>query len=166
MTCSVVKGDTPLTIIWRKDGHSLDPTQRIQVNQVDQYNSLLVIDSLQADHTGNYSCVVRNSAAEVEGTQGLLVNGNVLRHRSHIDFVLLDQITKPVLLSFSYKYFYVDFFLVFFYLIFQYLPLLSLFPFKTVWLRVCELELCAVYHVVIHQLHFVGLRTVSRYPQC
>lgn len=79
ITCSVVKGDTPLTIIWRKDGHAIDPTQRIQVNLVDQYNSLLVIDNLQAEHTGNYSCVVRNSAAEVEGTQGLLVNGKVLQ---------------------------------------------------------------------------------------
>lgn len=88
ITCSVVKGDTPLTIIWRKDGHTIDPTQRIQVNQVDNFNSLLVIDSLQAEHTGNYSCVVRNSAAEVEGTQGLLVNGKVLQRRSTRDVLV------------------------------------------------------------------------------
>lgn len=77
ITCSVVKGDTPLTITWRKDGRSLDPAHRVQVTQVDQYNSILVIESLQADHTGNYSCVVSNMAAEVEGTQGLLVNGKI-----------------------------------------------------------------------------------------
>lgn len=79
ITCSVVKGDTPLTITWRKDGRSLDPAHRVQVTQVDQYNSILVIENLQADHTGNYSCVVSNMAAEVEGTQGLLVNGKINR---------------------------------------------------------------------------------------
>lgn len=81
ITCSVVKGDTPLAITWQKDGRALDPAHRVQVTQVDQYNSILVIENLQADHSGNYSCVVSNMAAEVEGTQGLLVNG-----KSHIDF--------------------------------------------------------------------------------
>lgn len=76
MTCSVVKGDLPLTITWRKDGRSIDPSQRMSVTQVDQYNSILVIENLSAEHTGNYSCVVRNLAAEVDSTQALLVNGN------------------------------------------------------------------------------------------
>jgi hypothetical protein len=76
LTCSVVKGDLPLTITWRKDGRPIDPSQRMTVTQVDQYNSILVIDHLSADHSGNYSCVVRNSAAEVDNTQALLVNGN------------------------------------------------------------------------------------------
>ncbi|KAH8369953.1 hypothetical protein KR093_001540 [Drosophila rubida] len=74
LTCSVVKGDLPLTINWRKDSRPIDPTQHMSVKQVDQYNSILVIDNLGSDHTGNYSCVVRNSAAEVENSQALLVN--------------------------------------------------------------------------------------------
>ncbi|XP_058831699.1 cell adhesion molecule Dscam2 isoform X4 [Topomyia yanbarensis] len=74
ITCSVIKGDIPLTINWRKDGRPIDPTQRMSVTQVDQYNSILVIENLSADHTGNYSCVVRNTASETEGSQSLLVN--------------------------------------------------------------------------------------------
>ncbi|KAM8709903.1 hypothetical protein ACLKA7_016669 [Drosophila subpalustris] len=74
LTCSVVKGDLPLTMNWRKDSRPIDPTQHMSVKQVDQYNSILVIDNLGSDHTGNYSCVVRNSAAEVENSQALLVN--------------------------------------------------------------------------------------------
>ncbi|XP_055627632.1 cell adhesion molecule Dscam2 isoform X6 [Toxorhynchites rutilus septentrionalis] len=74
ITCSVIKGDIPLTITWRKDGRPIDPSQRMSVTQVDQYNSILVIENLSADHTGNYSCVVRNSASETEGSQSLLVN--------------------------------------------------------------------------------------------
>ncbi|XP_062543637.1 cell adhesion molecule Dscam2 isoform X2 [Armigeres subalbatus] len=74
ITCSVIKGDIPLTINWRKDGRPIDPSQRMSVTQVDQYNSILVIENLSADHTGNYSCVVRNTASETEGSQSLLVN--------------------------------------------------------------------------------------------
>lgn len=77
LTCSVVKGDLPLTITWRKDGRPIDPSQlSMSIKHVDQYNSILVIENLGSDHTGNYSCCVRNLAAEVENSQSLLVNGN------------------------------------------------------------------------------------------
>uniref|UniRef100_A0A182U3K6 Ig-like domain-containing protein n=1 Tax=Anopheles melas TaxID=34690 RepID=A0A182U3K6_9DIPT len=82
ITCSVIKGDIPLTITWRKDGRPIDPTQRMSVTQVDQYNSILLIENLTADHTGNYSCVVRNTAAETEGHQSLLVNAEGMRTRT------------------------------------------------------------------------------------
>lgn len=75
LTCSVIKGDLPLTITWRKDNRIIDASQHISIKQVDHYNSILVIENLGPDHTGNYSCQVRNSAAEVEIAQSLLVNG-------------------------------------------------------------------------------------------
>lgn len=75
LTCSVIKGDLPLSITWRKDNRIIDATQHISIKQVDQFNSILVIDTLGPDHTGNYSCHVRNLAAEVEIAQSLLVNG-------------------------------------------------------------------------------------------
>lgn len=82
ITCSVIKGDTPLSVKWLKNANLIDPSQRVSVTQVDQYNSILVIEHLSASHSGNYSCVVSNPAAEVEGTQALLVNGNRPK-RSH-----------------------------------------------------------------------------------
>jgi len=75
ITCSVIKGDVPLNVKWLKNGNLIDPSQRISITQVDQYNSILVIEHLLAAHTGNYSCVVSNPAAEAETTQTLLVNG-------------------------------------------------------------------------------------------
>lgn len=75
LTCSVIKGDLPLTITWKKDNRIIDASQHISIKQVDHYNSILVIENLGPDHTGNYSCQTRNSAAEVEIAQSLLVNG-------------------------------------------------------------------------------------------
>ncbi|XP_022918386.1 cell adhesion molecule Dscam2 isoform X1 [Onthophagus taurus] len=74
LTCSVTKGDLPLTISWHKDGRNVDPAQMVSITQVDQFTSILLIESLSPHHNGNYSCMVRNQAAEVSHTQQLVVN--------------------------------------------------------------------------------------------
>ncbi|XP_058796799.1 cell adhesion molecule Dscam2 [Phymastichus coffea] len=74
LTCSVSRGDLPLTIFWLKDGRTLGPSERVTVTSVDQFNSILMIESLSPDHNGNYSCVARNLAAEVSHTQRLVVH--------------------------------------------------------------------------------------------
>ena len=99
-TCSVNKGDPPLTVSWLKDGRPLDPKHRLAVQQVDQFNSMLIIHSLSPEHNGNYSCVARNPAAEVVYTQRLVVNG----------------ISKEQDSSFSHIFFFSFFFLSFLFL--------------------------------------------------
>ncbi|XP_029043931.2 Down syndrome cell adhesion molecule-like protein Dscam2 isoform X3 [Osmia bicornis bicornis] len=74
LTCSVTRGDLPLTISWLKDGRAMGPSERVTVTNMDQYNSILMIESLSPDHNGNYSCVARNLAAEVSHTQRLVVH--------------------------------------------------------------------------------------------
>ncbi|XP_017879717.1 Down syndrome cell adhesion molecule-like protein Dscam2 isoform X2 [Ceratina calcarata] len=74
LTCSVTRGDLPLTISWLKNGRSMGPSERVTVTNMDQYNSILMIESLSPDHNGNYSCVARNLAAEVSRTQRLVVH--------------------------------------------------------------------------------------------
>ncbi|XP_033316761.1 Down syndrome cell adhesion molecule-like protein Dscam2 isoform X2 [Bombus vosnesenskii] len=74
LTCSVTRGDLPLSISWLKDGRSMGPSERVSVTNMDQYNSILMIESLSPDHNGNYSCVARNLAAEVSHTQRLVVH--------------------------------------------------------------------------------------------
>lgn len=72
------QGDTPMNIKWLKNGILIDPSQRILITQVDQYNSILVIEHLSALHSGNYSCVVSNPAAEVQSTNAeVQVNGKL-----------------------------------------------------------------------------------------
>ncbi|XP_052121775.1 cell adhesion molecule Dscam2-like [Frankliniella occidentalis] len=70
ITCSVVSGDKPLHLQWLKDGLPLET-----VHRVDEYNSILLIESLSREHNGSYTCSASNGAAEVTQTQELLVNG-------------------------------------------------------------------------------------------
>ncbi|XP_011307192.1 Down syndrome cell adhesion molecule-like protein Dscam2 isoform X1 [Fopius arisanus] len=74
LTCSVTRGDQPIRIIWLKDGRAMGPSERVSITNVDQYNSILMIESLSPDHNGNYSCVASNPAAEVSHTQQLVVH--------------------------------------------------------------------------------------------
>lgn len=75
--CGVSKGDAPLFISWFKDGEPLPSILGANVTSLDQYSSLLSIPSLSSIHTGDYSCVASNPAAEFKYTATLQVKGIV-----------------------------------------------------------------------------------------
>lgn len=97
----VEKGDPPFTIIWSKDGESIstlgtaaavavnDPRYHSQtppglrVTNIDGHSSAIVIERVTAAHTGNYTCLARNSVAEVLWTAELIVHGKVKRALPH-----------------------------------------------------------------------------------
>lgn len=94
VTCMVEKGDPPFTIIWSKDGEPIsapgtavsatinDPRHSqtppgLRVTNIDAHSSAIVIERVTAAHTGNYTCLARNSVAEVLWTAELIVRGKV-----------------------------------------------------------------------------------------
>ncbi|CAK9819274.1 Cell adhesion molecule Dscam2 [Anthophora plagiata] len=92
VTCMVEKGDPPFTIAWSKDGepiagpstagfgntgitgprHTQTPAG-LRVTNIDAHSSTIVIERVSAAHTGNYTCLARNSVAEVLWTAELIV---------------------------------------------------------------------------------------------
>lgn len=105
LTCSVTKGDLPLTISWHKDSRTLEPSHTISITQVDQFTSILVIDSLSPEHNGNYSCVVTNFAATVSHTQQLLVNGNLACARGTRFFIFCFPLLSLMFVSLVFSQF-------------------------------------------------------------
>lgn len=75
--CGVSRGDPPITLRWLKDGDPLSSMLGANVSSLDHYSSLLSISSLSAMHTGDYTCVASNPAAEVKYTATLKVKGRV-----------------------------------------------------------------------------------------
>lgn len=73
--CSVSIGDVPLTLRWLKDGQPLPTILGANVTSLDQYSSLLSIPFLSSIHSGEYSCVATNPAAEFKYTATLQVKG-------------------------------------------------------------------------------------------
>lgn len=74
--CGVSAGDQPLVISWLKDGQPLTPALGANESTLDSYSNLLSIPSLDSRHSGDFTCVASNPAAEVRFTAKLQVKGN------------------------------------------------------------------------------------------
>ncbi|XP_060529786.1 cell adhesion molecule Dscam2 isoform X40 [Cylas formicarius] len=75
LTCSISKGDLPMTIMWRHNNISLmSDLYGVMVSRVAKKLSTLSIDSVQAEHTGTYTCVAENAAGRAMYSADLHVN--------------------------------------------------------------------------------------------
>lgn len=74
VTCSVLKGDTPIHFNWMFNGKEIFD-DGIMITRGGHRVSLLNIDSVQSRHAGNYSCIAQNLAGSVQNTAELFVNG-------------------------------------------------------------------------------------------
>ncbi|KAK4288092.1 hypothetical protein Pmani_038864, partial [Petrolisthes manimaculis] len=73
-SCLVQEGDRPLTFTWHKDGRPLDPRLDVRISQLNPFTSILVIESADAVHTGNYTCAANNAALTTTSTARLTVS--------------------------------------------------------------------------------------------
>ncbi|KAK8781523.1 hypothetical protein V5799_017136 [Amblyomma americanum] len=77
--CTVVQGDPPFIFTWLKDGVAVAengaPSSQAALNVHNERDySMLSTDSLQLQHSGNYTCVVKNQAATTAYSALLRVN--------------------------------------------------------------------------------------------
>ena len=75
LTCTVAKGDTPMSIEWTRDGVPVRLQKGLKVINVDQFSSMLAIASLDSAHVGNYSCRATNGAGTAAYAQMIKING-------------------------------------------------------------------------------------------
>lgn len=68
--CSVIRGQTPLTFKWFKDGNLIGKSTKKNTN--DKF-STLVIDPVKATSAGNYTCVVSNALGSSSYSSVLVV---------------------------------------------------------------------------------------------
>lgn len=87
-TCTVLKGDFPMKILWQHNGQPIVNDQSdIIVNTISRHMSVISIESAVARHTGEYTCIATNGAGAARQSATLVVNGRfsgivyrVLRH--------------------------------------------------------------------------------------
>ncbi|KAG5890611.1 hypothetical protein JTB14_005121 [Gonioctena quinquepunctata] len=84
LTCSVNKGDLPVTISWMFNGQNIENLHGVVVNLVNKRLSTLSIESVKAENSGEYKCVAHNNAGLVESSAYLHVN--VLPHITPFEF--------------------------------------------------------------------------------
>lgn len=75
LTCNVHKGDTPVNIKWFLNGVPVEEISDITISRGGKKVSMLNIDSVQAEHSGNYTCLAQNRAGTSSYSTSLNVNG-------------------------------------------------------------------------------------------
>lgn len=75
MQCLVTSGDFPMTFSWLFKGQPIEKLLKVSILQVGKRSSALNIDYVEAFHAGDYTCLVKNLAGQVNYTAQLTVNG-------------------------------------------------------------------------------------------
>lgn len=78
LTCSVLEGDPPFKITWQKNGQSLSDltlSNNISISSLNEYSSTLFIKKVTFEDSGNYTCIISNSAASTNYTINMMVKG-------------------------------------------------------------------------------------------
>lgn len=73
LVCTVIQGDPPFVINWKKDGQPIEPGLGVIIRN-DEFSSDLTFSSVSPRHNGNYTCIVSNAAASVSHTAVLIVD--------------------------------------------------------------------------------------------
>lgn len=80
LMCTVSKGDLPVKISWMHNNKTINEADGISINKVNKKLSTLSIESVQAIHVGEYSCVATNKAGTTRYSSYLHVNGTTSKH--------------------------------------------------------------------------------------
>ena len=75
VTCSVTKGDEPLTITWSLHGDVISSEPSLTTTMIGTRTSILIISSVGYRHSGIYTCRAMNPAGSVTHSAELKVNG-------------------------------------------------------------------------------------------
>lgn len=78
LTCSVHKGDLPIQFSWLHNNISVGYRNGVGVSKVGNKNSVLTIESITDQHSGIYTCLVKNNAGVTSYSAILNVNGKLI----------------------------------------------------------------------------------------
>ena len=75
LTCTVRRGDKPLSLTWSLKGDVISSDPVMTTTMIGQQNSMLIITSVDYQHSGQYTCRAENKAGVTSHSTKLLVNG-------------------------------------------------------------------------------------------
>ena len=75
LMCAVDTGDRPLSITWSLKGDIINSDRTLTTTMIGQQTSILMISSVDYQHSGTYTCRAKNPAGVATHSAELKVNG-------------------------------------------------------------------------------------------
>lgn len=72
--CTVLKGDNPLNFTWELNNRTIESGQGINIINMKRV-SVITMESVHAEHSGTYECIVTNKAGYRSYSAELNING-------------------------------------------------------------------------------------------
>ena len=101
LTCSVVQGTKPIEFQWFKDGSKLKAGSNWNI-ETKSVSSILTFESVQIQHSGNYSCLIQNPEGRDQSSTLLQVKGWFISSFSVL-FTNFDRCVALELVSFLFQ---------------------------------------------------------------
>ncbi|KAJ2950045.1 hypothetical protein O0L34_g11384 [Tuta absoluta] len=103
VNCVVTKGDLPLDISWTFSSETIDSNQQrdITTTPLGPRASVLTINSVSANHQGNYTCIVQNAAGRAEHVATLVwyFEGQPLKEKAGVTATKIGQRASLLLID-------------------------------------------------------------------
>lgn len=87
--CAIPDGDLPIDITWSLNDRSIVEYSGISTSKIGKRNQALTIESVAAEHSGNYTCSAKNNAGSVTYTTDLKVYGTYVTGYRHYFFHII-----------------------------------------------------------------------------
>ncbi|XP_035221790.1 Down syndrome cell adhesion molecule-like protein Dscam2 [Stegodyphus dumicola] len=74
ITCTVIKGDPPITLKWLRDDHVLKKDGDVRIHNLADYSSTLLFDPVKPEHRANYTCIASNEAGSERHSAAMVIH--------------------------------------------------------------------------------------------
>lgn len=102
VTCTIRSGDKPIEFQWKKDNQALKEGTNVEIQSL-RDSSIMVIESVTAKSSGNYTCVVTNSKGKDQFTASLTVTGEYCILKKIILWPITYWLTMNLFLNYQAK---------------------------------------------------------------
>ncbi|UYV61546.1 hypothetical protein LAZ67_1005246, partial [Cordylochernes scorpioides] len=75
ITCTVVRGDPPISLRWERDGEPLGDPGDLRVHDMADFSSTLLFPAVAPGHRATYTCVAQNAAGRTLHSAAMVIHG-------------------------------------------------------------------------------------------